>query len=34
MKFLITIWLDITKPDIVKKKTLDKIGNMIEFYKK
>ena len=34
MKFLVTTRLDVTKPDVIKKKTRDKIGNMIALYKR
>ena len=33
MKFLVTTGLDITKPDVTKDKTRDKIGNIIALYK-
>ena len=32
MKFLVTTGLDVTKPDVTKEKTWDKIGNMIALY--
>lgn len=34
MKFLVTTRLDVTKPEVIKEKTWDKIGNIIAFYKK